>query len=300
MKQAYLGVLSLSLTGLLALLVFFLQIPNPMMVLILPVIYFTYLGGWSAGTMSGIVSFFYSLVFFSNKGELFTYNSVNIQKVGTIIVCLTLIIVLIGKLKKRERNNACELQKLNKELESFAFFDPLTSAFNRHALTSHFGNIDKASASGLSFAILDLDHFKAINDTYGHVVGDKVLVHAVAQLWEAIPSNSHLYRLGGEEFLLIMKTADKREVLDMLEQIRSSIEKTPLRNGDEQVSLTVSIGCSGSGEGSTIHDCILLADQCLYVAKKSGRNRVVSAWYKPGIPSAAGLPQNFLRCSSSP
>lgn len=78
--KLYLGVLSVAVTVVLALLVYFLKIPNPMMILIIPVVYFTYVGGWTVGLMSGGIAFLYSLYFFSNSGELFVYNSINMQK----------------------------------------------------------------------------------------------------------------------------------------------------------------------------------------------------------------------------
>lgn len=276
-RQLYLCVISIAVTAVLALLVYVLHIPNPMMILIVPVVYFTYVGGWTVGLTSGGIAFLYSLYFFSNNGELFAYNSINMQKIATIVICIIAIALLMGKLKAREQNYINELDSLNKTLESFAFFDPLTNTFNRRALVSHFGKPIIAEAKGLSFAMLDLDHFKTVNDLYGHAVGDQMLKHIVGLLWEVTPSNSHLYRWGGEEFLLIIKTADKDLVLEKLEQIRACIQDNALPNEGERIPMTVSIGCANA-DNATIHDCIVLADQCLYAAKNSGRNQVVASW----------------------
>lgn len=188
------------------------------------------------------------------------------------------IALLMGRLKAREQNYINELDSLNKTLESFAFFDPLTNTFNRRALVSHFGKPIIAEAKGLSFAMLDLDHFKTVNDLYGHAIGDKMLKHVVGLLWEIIPSNSHLYRWGGEEFLLIIKTANKDLVLEKLEQIRACVQDNALPNEGERIPITVSIGCANAADNATIHDCIVLADQCLYAAKNGGRNQVVASW----------------------
>lgn len=280
-KQLYLGTLSVILTAALALLVYVLKTPNPMMILIIPIVYFTYVGGWPVGLTSGCVAVLYSLYFFSNKGQLFHYNALNMQKVATILICIASIIILMGKLKKREQRYIDELDSLNKTLASFAFFDPLTNTFNRHALVSHFGQPAAANAKGLSFAMLDLDHFKTVNDRYGHAVGDQMLKHVVEQFWKVIPSNSHLYRWGGEEFLLIIKTDDRDEVLGKLEQIRACVQENALQNGGESIDVTVSIGCAAASENATIYDCIVLADRCLYAAKRGGRNRVVSSWQGP-------------------
>lgn len=283
-KQVYLTVLGVFLTAALALLVYILETPNPMMILIIPIVYFTYVGGWQVGLTSGGVAILYSLYFFSNKGQLFHYNAVNVQKIATILICIVSIITLMGKLKKREQQYIDELDSLNKTLESFAFFDPLTNTFNRHALISHFGQPAVAVAKGLSFAMLDLEHFKSVNDCYGHAVGDQMLKHVVEQFWKVIPSNSHLYRWGGEEFLLIIKTGDKEEVLGELEQIRVCVQENALLNDGEHINVTVSIGCVVASENATIHDCIVLADQCLYAAKYGGRNRVVSNWQSDVLP----------------
>ncbi|MDL2273128.1 GGDEF domain-containing protein [Oscillospiraceae bacterium OttesenSCG-928-G22] len=168
------------------------------------------------------------------------------------------------------------LQATARQLTSFAFTDPLTGAFNRHALTSHFGNINAAPAEGLSFSVMDLDHFKAVNDTYGHFVGDEMLKHIVLCIKQIIPPNALLYRWGGEEFLLILKTGDPCEALPVWERIRELVERTPLETENGSVTMTLSIGGLSAFPGSTIHQCIELADERLYHAKRSGRNCVIS------------------------
>ncbi|MGI6153677.1 MAG: GGDEF domain-containing protein [Christensenellaceae bacterium] len=167
-----------------------------------------------------------------------------------------------------------QLMESSKKLAEFAFTDPLTGAYNRHALLSHFGELD-SSAHGLSFAMADLDFFKKVNDEYGHMVGDKMLCHVVERMQEGMPPGALLYRWGGEEFLLVLKTSDAEEVAALLESLCSDVGKTPLVTEDNNIPVTISIGGVCAGKRSTIKDCIEKADECLYDAKGSGRNKVV-------------------------
>lgn len=161
------------------------------------------------------------------------------------------------------------------KLESFAFTDPLTGAFNRHALTSHFENVMEGNSEGLSFAVMDLDHFKKVNDTYGHFVGDEVLKHVVQSIRAVIPPNAHLYRWGGEEFLLILKGGDAARDCVMWETVRRTAEENGLQMKNQTLHITLSVGGYSGSAGKSIDQCIRQADKMLYQAKNSGRNRVV-------------------------
>lgn len=169
-----------------------------------------------------------------------------------------------------------QLVQLSDRLTDFAFTDPLTGAYNRHALTSHFGDMHE-KAFGLSFAMLDLDHFKKVNDEYGHIIGDEMLRHIVGIIKNNIPPGALLYRFGGEEFLLIIKTSDKVELREALEKIRVEVETTPLSAAGKNVSVTISAGATTACDtGAEIKDCVDIADSNLYKAKQTGRNKVVA------------------------
>lgn len=169
---------------------------------------------------------------------------------------------------------------MTQKLRNSAFTDPLTGAYNRRALTSHFGESNE-TAYGLSFAMLDLDLFKKVNDIYGHEVGDKLLCHVVNLVKKHIPPGAQLYRWGGEEFLLALKSSDKDILHDVLERIRKEIEETPLVNfsksdeSSKRLSATVSIGGMVASPQDSIEYCINLADEQMYFAKKAGRNTVM-------------------------
>lgn len=169
------------------------------------------------------------------------------------------------------------LRATAEKLSSFAFTDPLTGAYNRHALASHFGEVKAAPADGLAFAMLDLDFFKQVNDRYGHFTGDKMLQHVVRLTSGSVPPNALLYRWGGEEFLLVLKTSDTEEVRCTLEKVRKAVEQTPLVAGENEIAITLSLGAVCAPPGATIRQCIARADEQLYQAKETGRNKVVLA-----------------------
>ncbi|MCQ4088298.1 sensor domain-containing diguanylate cyclase [Saccharibacillus sp. JS10] len=168
------------------------------------------------------------------------------------------------------------LLEINRNLETLASTDPLTGLHNRRFFQDCLrGELlaAKDHKAPLSLLIIDIDHFKNINDTYGHPVGDFVLIELARLLRKTAGSRSICARFGGEEFVVLLPTLHSAEALKVAEQIRSAIEQTPL--GLHQV--TVSIGAETSLSDSTEETLIERADLALYHAKSSGRNRVVHA-----------------------
>lgn len=164
------------------------------------------------------------------------------------------------------------------KLRDVAFTDPLTGAYNRRALPAHFGE-GHETAYGLSFAIMDLDHFKSVNDTYGHDAGDLLLCHLVALIRDRIPPNATLYRWGGEEFLLVLKSSDAQMLDAVLHDICTSVRETPLllpSHSDGSLRATVSIGGMCAAQGDDITRAIKLADERMYRAKETGRDQVIT------------------------
>lgn len=192
-----------------------------------------------------------------------------------------LILTLCNYVAEYTRNRTQkQLIIMTERLRDFAFTDPLTGAYNRRALTSHFGELEEP-AYGLSFAMLDLDFFKSVNDTYGHEIGDKLLCHLVYLIKKLIPPGAQLYRWGGEEFLLILKSSDYDTLVSILDSIRQAVADTPLTlpvgyaAPDTHVSATVSIGGSIASGDDNIESSINQADGQMYIAKSTGRNKVV-------------------------
>lgn len=160
-------------------------------------------------------------------------------------------------------------------LERQSNLDPLTRAYNRHSL-----HTDLARAIGdwqdgrqpFCLVMLDLDHFKTINDRFGHPAGDSVLREVAALAAGSIRDGDRLYRFGGEEFLIVLPGANQREACDVAERIRLRVNHAPLSVG---AKLTVSLGVAEMDERYQNGEELLQAvDKALYQSKRAGRNQV--------------------------
>jgi diguanylate cyclase (GGDEF)-like protein len=124
--------------------------------------------------------------------------------------------------------------------------------------------------------MLDADHFKSINDRFGHAGGDCVLLSLVASIHASIGANDVIGRVGGEEFVLLAPDTDMAGAMALGERVRAAVESSMLRLGDETLSLTVSIGVSVSrANGDDVDALLARADAALYAAKRGGRNCVM-------------------------
>jgi diguanylate cyclase (GGDEF)-like protein len=129
----------------------------------------------------------------------------------------------------------------------------------------------------LAVVMLDIDHFKAINDRYGHPCGDEVLRHVVGQLTSCVRRIDLVGRLGGEEFAVVLPAIPAATALRAAERLRSQVADSTVAVGDETIRVTVSIGVAMARDGDrTIEQALARADAALYTAKGTGRNRVVS------------------------
>lgn len=163
---------------------------------------------------------------------------------------------------------------------SMAITDGLTGLYNRHFLSTHLTNmVRQAQTSGrpMSQVILDMDHFKRVNDNYGHDVGDEVLVKLGKIIVSTIRSADLAARYGGEEFVVLMPETDIIQAADAAERIRIAVEKTPFKvsHAIGELNLTVSVGVSHlRKDGDTAAELHKRADEALYRGKQSGRNQV--------------------------
>lgn len=159
--------------------------------------------------------------------------------------------------------------------------DTLTGLRSRVGLRDDLGReLSRFQRSGKPFclALMDIDHFKKVNDTYGHESGDRVLVSAANHVSRHLRSFDDAWRWGGEEFLLCLKEADLVAGALILERLRTGLEKAPVKLGDERViSVTASFGIVCAAKDLTIEDMLVQADKALYRAKAGGRNRVETA-----------------------
>lgn len=160
--------------------------------------------------------------------------------------------------------------------------DPLTGALNRQALENIFESqyeISFATNSTFVLAMCDLDFFKNVNDTYGHVAGDRLLTSFVDVVKDNIRNSDVIIRYGGEEFVIMLPAISKEKGIEVLEKIRKGFQKSCILSDDDKVKTTVSIGMieikpKKVYKKSLVEEYIMAADRELYIAKKSGRNRV--------------------------
>jgi diguanylate cyclase (GGDEF)-like protein len=155
--------------------------------------------------------------------------------------------------------------------------DPLTGAYNRRHFDAQLAQLPPPAAGAAAVNVLlavDLDHFKAVNDSLGHAVGDGVLQGAVAVLNARKRPSDRLFRTGGEEFMLLLPRITVADAARLADELRQLIEAAPLLAGQP---VTVSIGVAAQRAGRDAKAWLLAADEALYEAKRSGRNRVVVA-----------------------
>lgn len=176
-----------------------------------------------------------------------------------------------------------QVEKLNKELQSArgeALTDPLTGILNRRGFEAKARQVfsDPAElAKGVCLLMLDIDHFKKINDTYGHLFGDKVICAVAATLKAKVRGQDSFARLGGEEFAVLLEETNLTGAKTVAEHIRQSIERGKIRRLDTQEQIggiTISIGIAVQSGNTSIVELLDQADKALYNSKETGRNRV--------------------------
>ena len=174
------------------------------------------------------------------------------------------------------------LRERNADLERVSRTDTLTGLHNRRhleeQLTREHSSARRAHRD-LGLVLLDIDHFKRVNDTYGHAAGDRVLCEFAQRMTRQLRAGDVAGRWGGEEFLVILPDTDPAGALHVAERIRASVDATPFDTseaGGPAISMTVSGGCV-VGPADTPDDLVSAADDGLYAAKDAGRNRIVVA-----------------------
>ncbi|MDI9849574.1 PleD family two-component system response regulator [Rhodoblastus sp. 17X3] len=182
----------------------------------------------------------------------------------------------------RHKRYADSLRSSLQAVMELAVVDPLTGLNNRRYLESHLAALlDQAALRGrsVSVMILDIDHFKHVNDGHGHDVGDQVLKGFAARVKRSVRGSDLMCRLGGEEFVVVMPDTNLATAELVAERIRSSVAGTPfpLEGSAQSIPITVSIGLAESPGVEIPAAFLKRADQALYLSKNSGRNRVTAA-----------------------
>ena len=173
-----------------------------------------------------------------------------------------------------------ELMEAQEALRDQATRDPLTGCWNRRVILE---TLDRETERAererlnLSVVMLDVDHFKAVNDTFGHGAGDEALRQVVQRVSGVIRSYDWIGRIGGEEFLIVLPGCDELCALSHAERLRNVVERTPVPFEGQEIRMTVSVGATSlqPGLGFTPELLVRSADAAMYRAKRMGRNRVL-------------------------
>lgn len=185
----------------------------------------------------------------------------------------------VSEANRQLRESQLLLTEQAEMLERMAYTDALTGCANRRAFYQQAPAEFAEHQNAGSLLILDIDHFKRVNDTYGHDVGDALLVHFAQVISGAICNDYPIVRLGGEEFAVALPGLEQPRGLALAERILEAVESNPLQYEEHLVKVTVSIGLVSvePHQKLNLDDLLLEGDKCLYEAKKGGRNRVVSS-----------------------
>jgi diguanylate cyclase (GGDEF)-like protein len=175
-------------------------------------------------------------------------------------------------------------QASDREHRREAVLDPLTGLLNRSAMLNRFEELEQLAGHGehasLGLLVADLDHFKEINDAHGHPAGDAVLKDVAYAMRKALRAFDLVYRVGGEEFVVLLPGADLERTMEVGERLREAV--AACRTGD--IAVTMSVGAAAArGGGVRFLDLYGAADAALYTAKRGGRDRVCAAGSRPLI-----------------
>lgn len=216
--------------------------------------------------------------------EVLLSNRINGLAVCVIGFCISMLMwrkfTTIAVQKHQLEKAHSELQLKQRELERLTRQDGLTGLFNRNTfveLSSNELRRSKRQGSSTTILLLDLDHFKRINDTWGHPAGDAVLRHVAQTMVNSVRSTDLVGRLGGEEFIVLLPHTTAEAGRKIAEKIRQRLEVSELRWEGTRIAVTASIGLAGTNaeENREFDSLYTEADKALYLAKQRGRNRVI-------------------------
>lgn len=200
---------------------------------------------------------------------------------ATLLLALIYVGVIFHVYGARSISYFLRMRDSNRRLQEMASHDPLTGTLNArayYALCDRLIRLAGRSCKPFSVLFVDLDHFKAVNDTHGHAAGDIVLKAVALTLGERLRSSDALGRIGGEEFSIFLPDTNLEQALAVAEKLRQAIEALLPQVGDLRLRITASIGVASQpdGQAGSMLEIQQRADQAMYLAKAGGRNRVSS------------------------
>jgi diguanylate cyclase (GGDEF)-like protein len=170
------------------------------------------------------------------------------------------------------------LRQIKDELEATSYTDALTELYNRRFFmdnVNHFIKMAEENEKTPFIALFDIDHFKKVNDTYGHQSGDDVLKEVAKTARTTLAGGDVVARYGGEEFIILIVAQDEREAFERIEAVRENIALTSVPYASGKISVTISSGIEKASSECNVENTIAEADRLLYVAKNGGRNQTV-------------------------
>lgn len=222
------------------------------------------------------------------EAPLFTVggSAISLHTLVGALLLMALLYAVTSRLREDQRHKESlerekiELTRTREQMRHFAENDDLTGLSNHRIITERLAEeVDRSrrQAAPLSVILADIDHFKSINDTFGHVVGDRVLKEVAAIFRQSVRTYDSVGRYGGEEFLIILPGSDFESARARAEQLRRAVQATHVMDGETQVRVTSSFGVASGFPGKDQAEAVIrLADAALYEAKRNGRNRVVA------------------------
>ncbi|MFY9476584.1 MAG: GGDEF domain-containing protein [Aquabacterium sp.] len=246
-----------------------------------------FLGGWAALCVS-VAQF--GLVWSGEPGFSLQRGLTHFTVSAVSLMALAVVAMWISAMRVRISRQSDELRQTLVQAQALATTDMLTGLLNRRAMTDQLeSELARVSRSGnpVCVALIDIDHFKKVNDHYGHRMGDEVLRSFASLAQGDLRQVDQLGRWGGEEFLLMMPHVDASQAWVAVERLRNHIAAHPM--GDSgNLTVTISAGLAQFSHGESLDRWIERADQALYQAKQSGRNRCLIAEQPPATsPSPA-------------
>ncbi len=224
-----------------------------------------------------LIYLFMILLFNTSLGSFLAVPISNAMQTKLLIVCLGGFCFIWCFEFARYKTNLALLVAAYR-IEQNSFTDALTGLGNRRDFDrSLIWTMARVERTALPFAlaIIDIDHFKKVNDTYGHAVGDEVLKFLAREVKEQIRTADRIFRWGGEEFAVIMPATGMERAIVGAERVREHIEHSPVILKDIKISITISVGIYSGLESKDCSLPLKIADACLYEAKETGRNKVV-------------------------
>lgn len=206
-------------------------------------------------------------------------TDISAQKLTTTIIASLRAFEYISEIKKLNAELEARVAMRTEELEKLAMLDALTGAGNRRHLEQRAeAEISASHRDGkpMGIVIFDLDHFKKINDNWGHAAGDLVLQKVVQTAKDLLRPSDFLARIGGEEFVILLPGVNTEGALAIAERIRSAIAALQVVYGKSSLSFTASFGIAALATDLSLDNAVARADTALYAAKNGGRNRVVA------------------------